>query len=257
MLPTRPQLQSWNGDSLVSAAPAITAAGQSVHRAVADLREECGRMPEAHGWEGDAQKAATTMFGRATDETSRFARCVDAVAEAVKRGGNAVAGTGYWLLKAAEDVDAGGELHVTDNWVVLINPAQNMSAEKAAQLQKQAAEEQVAINELLLAVGDADDAAAADVQKALQGLGFHPPDPKSLAGLLTPGSQPPGDAVPNPRDPMGLHQQQVIRDQDMATTVRASTAAVDRGHWFPVVCSGIVGLGIGVVGAIVTRRAGS
>lgn len=153
------------------------------------------------------------MFGRATKDTSPIAACTDDLAEADKKGGNTIAGSGHWLLRAADDFEDGGKLYVSDGWVVLINPAR-MSAEEAAALQTQAENAQKEINELLLKVGAADDAAAAAMQDAVAGLHVNPLDPKldpKLAALFTPGSQPPADAVPNPSTPQGALQQATIR----------------------------------------------
>lgn len=107
-------------------------------------------------------------------------------------------------------------------WVVLIKPAR-VSAEKAASLQAQAQAEQAEINRLLVAVGDADNGTAAKVQAAAKDFGFAlpgPGDPRSLdpnSGLAKPA-----DDVPNPMSLEGLIQQGIVRDNDMAQTVRES-----------------------------------
>lgn len=225
MLPSRPRLQGWNPDSLAPAGKAIDASGQSVYRAVRDLEDDVNRLPETGGWQGRAHDAAAGMFGRATKQTSGFTTGVGAVGAAVGGGDATIGAARYRLLRAADDIDE-GELHVSDQWVVLIKPTR-MSAQHAAELQQQAAQDQAEINRLLLAVGDADDATAAKIQAAAKQLGFQPPDPHSPFAGMKPGDLPPGDEVPNPRFLAGLVQQAVLRDQDMATTVRESMEYTD------------------------------
>ena len=125
------------------------------------------------------------------------------------------------LLDHADEVDR-GELSVNDMWVVLIKPAR-VSAEKAAQLRAQAKAEQVEINRLLFAVGDADNTTAAQVQAAAKDFGFSLPGPDDPGSLFRgPGMAPPADEVPNPMTMAGLVQQGVVSDNDMAQTVRES-----------------------------------
>jgi hypothetical protein len=107
-------------------------------------------------------------------------------------------------------------------WVVLIKPAR-VSAEKAAGLQAQAKAEQAEINRLLAAVGDADNGTAEMVQAAAKDFGFAlpgPNDPRSLDP--TSGLARPADEVPNPMSLEGLIPQGIVRDNDMAQTVRES-----------------------------------
>jgi hypothetical protein len=180
-------------------------------------------------WSGQAHDAAAAMFGRATSQTSQFASGTDAVAAALNKGDSTIGAARHWLLRKADEIDE-GELHVNDQWVVLIKPAR-VSEEKAAQLEQEAEKEQAEINRLLLALGDADDSTAANLQAAAKTLGFQPPDPKSPFYGQKPGELPPGDEVPNPRFPMGLMQQGIFRNQDMATTVRNSHDYTDAdGH---------------------------
>lgn len=225
MLPSRSQLQGWNPDSLTGAASAVRAGGESVYIAVRDLEDDCHRLPEARTWSGKSHDAAEAMFGRATQSASQFSHYTDGVAAALEKGATAIGGARQGLLQEADHIDA-GELQVTDQWVVLIKPAQ-MSAEKAAQLLLQAAQDQAEINRLLLALGDADSATAAAVEAAAKDFGFQPPDTTSPFYGMRPGEIPPGDQVPDPRFPMGLLQQGLIRDQDMATTVRATSEFTD------------------------------
>lgn len=137
----------------------------------------------------------------------------------MQSGGASIAGARTPLLNKADELDQ-GDLHVTDQWVVLIKPGQ-MSAEKAANLQKLAMQEQGEINKLVLAVGQADDGAADAIQNAAKAYGFVPQQPGDLFDALS-GQARPGDEVPNPFSTVGQLQQQMIRQQDMSTTVRES-----------------------------------
>lgn len=122
-------------------------------------------------------------------------------------------------MNHADEVDR-GELSVNDMWVVLIKPAR-VSAEKAAALQAQAKTEQAEINRLLVAVGEADAGTARKVQSAGELFGFAMPGPDDPRRLdPTSGFVSPGDEVPNPLSMTGLIQQGVMRDNDMAQTVR-------------------------------------
>lgn len=221
MLPSRPRLRSWRPDSLSPAASALDGAGQSVYRTVRDLDDQIDAMPEASAWSGQAHDAATSMFRRATDTASELAHYSEAVATALERGSGSIGGARTSLLSHADQIDA-GELQVTDMWVVVIKPAR-VSAEKAAALQAQAQTEQIEINRLLVAVGDADNATATAVQSAAEDFGFTLPEPNSFPGLdPSSGAHRPADEVPNPMSLDGLIQQGVVRDHDMAQTVRES-----------------------------------
>lgn len=165
------------------------------------------------------------MFRRATDQASPFKTAAEAFDTALQAGSGSISAARKALLNKADEIDE-GELHVTDDWVVLIKPAR-MSTEKAAQLQKQAEAAQAEINQLLAAVGDADDATAAKVQAAAKAIGFQPPDRNSPFYGMKQGEIPPGDEVPNPRLPMGRVQQAMTREQDEATTVRDSHEYTD------------------------------
>jgi hypothetical protein len=222
MLPTRSRLQSWNPDSVEPAASALSDAGLAVYTAVRTLDEGCDRMPEARAWDGPAHDAATQMFRRATDASSTFSHYTEAVAAALSKGAVRISSARTALLNRADDVDR-GELSVSDMWVVLIKPAR-VSAEKADSLQAAAQAEQVEINRLLTALGDADSATASQVQAAAQHFGFTLPSPGDPASLF-PGqgmAPPPADEVPNPMTLTGLTQQGVVRDSDTAQIVRES-----------------------------------
>jgi hypothetical protein len=192
-----------------------------VYTAVRNLDDGCDRMPEARAWDGPAHKAASAMFGRATDRASQFSHYTEGVAAALTKGAGTIGGARTPLLNHADEVDR-GELSVSDMWVVLIKPAR-VSAEKAASLQAQAKAEQAEINRLLVALGDADSGTAAQVQAAAKNFGFElpgPNDPRSLDPNS--GFAQPADQVPNPMTLNGLIQQGVVRDNDMAQTVRES-----------------------------------
>ncbi|MGE2726074.1 hypothetical protein [Mycolicibacterium pulveris] len=122
-------------------------------------------------------------------------------------------------MDKVDQIDMSGQLYVTEQWVVMITGAQ-MTAEEAAALEKRAQAEQVTVNGLLLAVGAADDATAANVTNAAKPHGFDAPDPSDPGSLLVPGSQEPGDEVPDPSNPVGFLQQAMLRDADMGQTVR-------------------------------------
>jgi hypothetical protein len=221
VLPSRSRLQSWNPDSLGPAASALSDAGLAVYTAVRNLDEGCDRMPEARAWDGPAHKAATEMFRRATDASSKFSHHTEGVAAALSKGEGTISATRIALLDRADEVDR-GELSVNDMWVVLIKPGR-VSAEKAASLQAAAKAEQEEINRLLTAVGDAYNTTAAQVQAVAKDFGFSLPAPDDPGSVFPgPGMAPPADEVPNPMTLNGLIQQGVVRDNDMAQTVRES-----------------------------------
>ena len=221
MLPSRSRLQSWNPDALGSAASALSDAGLAVYDAVRDLDDGCDRMPEALAWDGPAHEAAAGMFRRATDASSTFSHYTEGVAAALAKGAVTISSARTALLNHADEVDR-GELSVTDMWVVLIKPAR-VSKEKAASLQAAAKAEQAEINRLLTAVGDADSSTSSQVQSAAKDFGLSLPGPRDLGSLFPgPGTAPPADEVPNPMTLSGLVQQGVLRDNDMAQTVRES-----------------------------------
>ncbi|MDY6810883.1 MAG: hypothetical protein SW127_18030 [Actinomycetota bacterium] len=125
------------------------------------------------------------------------------------------------LLAKADEIDS-GDLWVTNAWVVLIKAAP-MSAEEADELAERAIAEQEVVNRMLLAVGDADEHTADAVVAAAKAHGFELPTPI----IPLPGTARPADEVPNPRDPMGLYQQTLVRSEDMGVTVRETTEHED------------------------------
>lgn len=185
-------------------------AGYSVYTAVRNLDDSCDRLPEARGWDGPAHRAATAMFRRATDTSSEFSHHAEAVANALGTGAGTIGYARSALLTHADEVDR-GELSVNEMWVVLIKPAR-VSAEKAAMLEEQAKAEQLEINRLLTAVGDADSRTASQIQSAAEKYGLSlpgPDDPRNLdpnSGLVRPA-----DEVPDPMTLNGLIQQGVVR----------------------------------------------
>lgn len=222
MLPSRSRLQSWNPESLAPAGASITSAGDSIYQAVRDLDDRVDRMPEARGWAGQAHDAANDMFRRATDRASKFKNYAEAFGDALQSGSASIADARRALLDKAADIDA-TELRVTDQWVVMIDPA-GMSAEKAADLRRRAEAAQAEVNRLLLAVGRADDWAAQQLLLA-RTEGIHFEDIPGLPAQVTP---PPGDEVPNPDTPEGEEFQKAALAQDMATTIREISETVDR-----------------------------
>lgn len=217
MLPSRPRLQSWNPDALATAAPSVDSGGAAIYHAVRNLEDGIDRMPESRAWQGQAHTAATGMFRRATDAASKFKDYTEKVAAAMKSGSGSIAAARKALLDEADRIDQ-GELHVSDQWVVLIKAAR-VSAEKAASLQEAARKAQAEVNHLLAAVGQADEKTAADIQQAAKSYGFVPLDPRNPSVALS-GLGPPGDEVPDPSSPFGMQQQEMLRSQDMATTIR-------------------------------------
>lgn len=224
MLPSRTRLQSWNPESLLSAASTIDAAGDTIYQSVSRLDDRIDAMPESRTWKGAAHDAATEMFRRATKRSSSFKTYAEAFADALRSGSSAIGKARTELLARADDIDA-GPLRVTDQWVVMIDPAE-MSEEEAAQLQKQASEMQTEINELLLAVGEADDwtalqliAAGAGKGAAFANLAYSAPS------IVEPA---PRDEVPDPSTEDGKLFQEIARAQDMATTIREVSETTDR-----------------------------
>lgn len=224
MLPSRSRLQSWNPDSLLAPAATIRNAGISIYDGVRNLDDRIDRMPEARGWSGDAHAEASKMFSRATDRSSAFKNYADAFASALESGSAWIGKARSELLAKADAID-GGPLNVTDQWVVMIDPAA-MSGERAAELQKEAGAAQAEVNELLQAVGKADDWTTQQLILAravnggqFQNLEYGPPGPVPA---------PPGDDVPDPSTEEGKQFQEIARAQDMATTVREVSETVDK-----------------------------
>ncbi|AKS30705.1 hypothetical protein AFA91_01115 [Mycolicibacterium goodii] len=218
MLPSRSRLERWAPDSLTTASGSIRTRGNAVDAAVDQLNYRIKSLPDTRDWSGQAHDAAAEMFDRANDQTTRFADYTSAIASAVADGASSIGQTRKALLDKADEIDR-GELQDSDSWVVLIKPVP-MSAEKVNALMEQAAAEQATINQLLLAVGEADDETAHKITSAAQGFGFVAPPTGGLPGMMIPGAQEPGDQVPNPSSPLGLFQQSVIRGEDMSTSVR-------------------------------------
>lgn len=181
-------------------------------------------MPESRTWKGAAHDAATEMFRRATKRSSSFKTYAEAFADALRSGSSAIGKARTELLARADDIDA-GPLRVTDQWVVMIDPAE-MSEEEAAQLQKQASEMQTEINELLLAVGEADDWTALQLIAARAGKGAAFANlAYSAPSIVEPA---PRDEVPDPSTEDGKLFQEIARAQDMATTIREVSETTDR-----------------------------
>jgi hypothetical protein len=166
------------------------------------------------------------MFGRAAREASTFDAYATDMASALQHGSATIGQARDALLRKADQVDA-GPFNVTDQWVVLIDPVR-MTAEDFAKLEEQARTEQEAINAMLTALGDADDATANAVVAAGRNHGFAEAGPPAdLGSMMVPVAQRPGDQVPNPRDPVGLIAQEAIRNGDMSVAVRDVSGPVE------------------------------
>jgi hypothetical protein len=224
VLPSRPTLSSWNPDSLAPAAASIQSAGESIYGTVRKLDDDCDRLDDARTWSGKAHDAATEMFRRASDDSSRFAHYASAVATPLSQASATIGKARTDLLREADAIDK-GELSVNDQWVVLIKPAA-MTAEHAADLQKQAAAAQAEINPLLHAINEADKEASKKLllARATEGAGF------KVVPMGPPGSVPPvpGDQAPDPSTDDGRKLQNMVRDQDMSTIVRETTETTDK-----------------------------
>lgn len=218
MLPSRTTLQSWNPDALSASARAISAGAESVAGAVSGIDTACQRMPETRAWSGRSHDAASAMFGRANADASTVAEYAEAIAAALREGASALGQARAALLAKANEVDA-GPLTVSDQWAVLIDPVR-MSADDLARLQKLAVEEQAEVNTLLTAVGDADEKMANAIAAAGERFGFVQPGPPGDPFAIPTAAGRPRDQVPDPRDPIGLLDQQALRNGDMAISVR-------------------------------------
>lgn len=221
MIPSRSRLQSWNPEALATSAESIQAAGKSLYESVRRLDDEINRLDETEGWRGRAHDAATGMFQRGTDRASSFLNYAAAVATALDSGSESIGLARNDALRFADEVDS-GELSVTDQWVVLIK-AGEMSAEKAAELEKTAGAAQEELNRLVGAV----DAADVEITRMLLKARI-----KEGAGIQTDldlGAVPPAprDDVPNPATDEGQQFQELARAQDMATSVREKTVTED------------------------------
>lgn len=220
MLPSRSRLESWSPYSLTFTGKAVHERGRAVAEAVTTLSTNIATMPDTRAWSGDAHDAATHMFERADTSTQSFSTYTTAISEALTAGASTIGGARTALLDKADQIDITGQLYVGEQWMVLITGAK-MTLEEAAALERRAQAEQATVNRLLLAVGAADDATADSLTAAARPHGFEMPgasdDPFSVP---TPGSQRPIDEVPNPSNAMGMMQQAIIRDTDMAQTVR-------------------------------------
>lgn len=219
MLPSRPTLRGWNPESLASSAVAIAAAAQTVADGVAGIDDACRRMPETRAWSGRSHTAASAMFGRAERQASEFSEYAKAVSAALRSGAESIGTARRALLAKADELDA-GPLNVSDQWVVLVDPAY-MSDEAMAELQALALQEQATVNTMLTAVGDADEATANAVVAAGDRFGFvELGPPTELGDLLLPTTQRPPDEVADPRTPVGVVAQEMIRAADQQQNVR-------------------------------------
>ncbi|GAB7068206.1 hypothetical protein H7J06_17895 [Mycobacterium hodleri] len=223
MLPSRPRLTSWNPESLSTGAKTIGDAGKAIFDDVRHLDDGINRLPQTRGWSGSAHEAANEMFGRAVTRTSKFLDYADAVSKALSDGAAHIGRARTDLLREADVIDR-TELSVNDQWVVLVKPAA-MTAEHAAALQKQAVTAQAEINPLVQAVGDADDETTRNLLVARAGPGGD----FQVHAMGPPGPVPPvpGNEVPDPSTDAGRQLQEMVREQDLSTSVRETTETTD------------------------------
>ena len=222
MLPSRSRLESWNPDSLSHTGPSVTSAGDSVESAVDRISQQVKTMPETKAWDGPAHDAASTMFDRAHKSAEVVGNYATAVGNALAEGAGVIGAARTALLDKADEIDR-GPLNVSEGWVVLIDPG-SQTAEQIASLMTQVATEQAAINDLLVAVDDADSSTADKVIAAGKEFGFAPPPEVGLGGIMLPGAHRPPDDIPSPHNPIGLMQQATVRNEQMATTVRETSS---------------------------------
>ena len=137
MLPSRSRLERWNPDSLTFNGQAVEAGGRTVDDAVTTIANNIAIMPETRAWSGDAHTAATRMFERAQDQADAFAAYTRDVGAALRDGAGTIGAARTALLDKADEIDMNGQLHVSDQWVVLITGAA-MTAEEAAALERRA-----------------------------------------------------------------------------------------------------------------------
>ena len=180
-------------------------------------------MPESQGWSGQAHDAAAAMFRRATDRSSAFMNYADKVAATLKKGGTSIGSYRTELLAKAGEIDS-GPLNVTDQWVVLIDPA-GMSAERAAELEIQAKAAQAEINALLIGLDGADTTTSVALLAAQATEGVSTNLPGRPLVSVPPYPQ---DDVPSPDSDEGRQFQEIARAQDMASTVRDISETTDR-----------------------------
>jgi uncharacterized protein YukE len=230
VLPSRSRLEGWNPDSLTHTGPAVEEAGNSVGQAVDRINQNVKALPEGRAWEGPAHDAASAMFDRAHRSAANFSDYTTSLAKVLTKGGDTIGHARKALLDKADEIDS-GPLHVSEGWVVLIDPG-TQSSEDIAELMKQVAIEQAVVNDMLVAVGDADRRTADDLAAAGKPFGFVAPQQAGLPGIMVPDAQSPADDVPNPHDPAGLMQQATVRGENMATTVRETDSRYNEdGHF--------------------------
>ncbi|MEV5361115.1 hypothetical protein AB0K45_12455, partial [Micrococcus luteus] len=176
-----------------------------------------------------AHDAAEAMFGRAARQATALGDYANALSSALSHGAETIGAARRALLAKADEVDA-GPLHVTDEWVVVID-AVRMSPEELARLKELARAEQAEVNRLLAAVGDADDDTADAMVAAGEKYGFVKAGaPSDFGSMLVPVAQRPRDRVPDPRDPVGMAAQGRIRAAYESTTAVADTEATENEH---------------------------
>ncbi len=226
MLPNRARLQGWNPGGLAAGSGPITSGGAAVESAVASIAGNCRTLPELHGWSGESHDAAMAAFDRSKRPAATIADAAAAIAESLVVGSHAIGTARNRLLDKAAAIET-GRLHVTDSWIVLLQPVALTRAE-AVELHALQASEQVEINRLLVAVDDADNATARDVSAAAQRCGFTPPQGSDwFTALVWVGSARPNHDVADPRSPLTVMAQKHTQAADAATTVAATLTETD------------------------------
>lgn len=230
MLPTRNRLSGWDIAALPGTGGVIKAAGQVVEDAVAAVSTACATLPEMQAWSGRSHDAADEMFRRAARVGVTISDYSDGLGTTLNTQSYPFGHAKDALLAGVIGVER-GDLWVTDQWVVLIRPIP-MTAEKAKALRALQEQDQAHINRLLTSVDTADDALANALVVTAQNYGFVMPEIQ-VAGVPIPGMPgiaAPADEVPNPGTAQGLLQQQQIRNEDAAVTVREATELTEDGH---------------------------
>lgn len=175
--------------------------------------------PRLEGWNPDSLtftgQSVSTGGQAVGDAVTRISTNINTMPETKAWSGQAHAAADKLFGRAATQTQSFTE-YTGAVATALGDGAGTIGAARTAQ------QEQVTVNGLLSAVGSADDKTADAITAAAQKHGFAAPDPTSLENLV-PGVARPSDEVPNPMTTTGLMQQAVLRDAEMAQTVRETT----------------------------------
>ncbi|MGC4934320.1 hypothetical protein ACLQ3C_11635 [Gordonia sp. DT30] len=217
MIPSRPRLMSWNFDALITTPIALRIQGVASEQAAVDISKNCDALPTLRAWEGTAHTAAVEAFGRARREGAEVCDLADGLAGALETGYHALTTAKRNLLDKVADIEA-GQFHVTDGWVVLLNPVE-MSSDELRENMELRNDFQIQLNSDVITMGAADHSLATGLQTAAKKAGYVQHDP-NLMELVTGSATPePQSDVPNPLSLPGQMYQQHIRDEDAAITI--------------------------------------